>query len=94
MADSGPRPKPRPRSLKPQQQAARDKLLASFNGFGASTVSAEHIETAKECIRDGGPPRDRYKFIDFVDILKRNEVCVYVHAYVCVCAHACVRKYV
>ena len=87
-------PRPRPRRLKSDQQAVRDRLVRSFNDFSASTVSTEHIANARDCIRNGGPARDRYQLINFKDILERNEVCMSVCMLVHVCMRACLCMYV
>lgn len=50
-------------------------LIKTFEGFNASTVSQYHIDAAKKCIENGGSSMERYVYIAFDDILKRNQVC-------------------
>ena len=52
----------------------KQALVQSFEGFSASQISQNHIEKARQCIRNGGSRHERYTLVPFERILNDNQV--------------------
>ena len=58
------------------EQMWKRELIQSmtFKGITSSQVSHGQVEKAKECIKYGGTPTERYKFVEFEKLLNKNQV--------------------
>jgi hypothetical protein len=52
----------------------KSALVRSFEGFSASQVSQHHVESARQCISNGGSYQERYSVIPFERILSDDQV--------------------
>ena len=64
----------------------KSALVQLFEGFSANQVSQHHVESARQCISQGGSRRERYTLIPFERILNDNQV-QHIHVHVHVYAH-------
>ena len=54
--------------------SSKTKLVQSFVGFNSSTVSDDHMQLARDCIKAVQPRSARYEHVPFHMIVQWNQV--------------------